>query len=297
MIKSKFKRTLILGMCFTAMSTGVALASGVGSQPAVLPGQMPADMVKLEIRQAGGIQEVPVDSLDAAVSYPTQWTREIKEEIFQKQREIDKYLFEDHAEAILKKGFSVTHTGPFDGYVEIGITPYSEENAKYLYDIFGKEQIKVVEGQQAYTLSIGSREPAMLDLPPELTIFKEEIVNKQIEIDQYLFDKYEMDVNEKGFRVTHTVPFEDYVELGITPYSEENANYLYEIFGRDMVKIVEGQEYELRTELAASGVEMDIAATNGEDASKSSPSKSPLIYPLGAIMLLGGSVIVKGKLK
>jgi hypothetical protein len=44
--------------------------------------------------------------------------------------------------------------------VEIGITPYNEANADYLYGIFGKEMVKVVEGQQAVTLGSGSEAAA-----------------------------------------------------------------------------------------------------------------------------------------
>lgn len=69
--------------------------------------------------------------------------------ILQKQEEIDQYIFEKHAKEIEEKEFTVTHTSPLEGYVEIGITPFSKENADYLYEIFGSDNVKVVEGQQA----------------------------------------------------------------------------------------------------------------------------------------------------
>jgi hypothetical protein len=69
--------------------------------------------------------------------------------IIQKQQEIDKYLFEEHAKEIEEKGFTITHTSPLEGYVEIGITPFNKENTDYLYEIFGNDNVKVVEGQQA----------------------------------------------------------------------------------------------------------------------------------------------------
>ena len=59
----------------------------------------------------------------------------------------------------MKCGFKVcgvTHTGPRDGFIEIGITPYSEEYAGYLYGIFGSDMVKVVEGQQAVTLPLAA---------------------------------------------------------------------------------------------------------------------------------------------
>lgn len=72
--------------------------------------------------------------------------------VLQKQAEIDKYVFETHIEELEKKGMAVTHTGPQSGYVEIGITPYNDTNANYLYEIFGRDIVKVVEGQPAVTL-------------------------------------------------------------------------------------------------------------------------------------------------
>jgi hypothetical protein len=71
------------------------------------------------------------------------------QDVLDKQAEIDKYLFEDHAGEIAALGFTVTHTAPMETYVEISITPYTEENANYLCGIFGSGMVKVVEGQQA----------------------------------------------------------------------------------------------------------------------------------------------------
>lgn len=69
--------------------------------------------------------------------------------LLNKQSEIDRYVFEQHAKDIEQKGFKVTHTGQANGYVEIGIAPFTKENADYLYKLFGKELVKIVEGQQA----------------------------------------------------------------------------------------------------------------------------------------------------
>ena len=69
-----------------------------------------------------------------------------------KQQEIDKYLFEEHKEELAQLGILVTHTAAMGDFVEIGITPYSEENAQYLYKALGQAEIKVVEGVQAVPL-------------------------------------------------------------------------------------------------------------------------------------------------
>jgi len=157
-MKSKFLKTLALGVCFTALSANIVLANGGGSEPASLPGQEPVNMIKVDLIQPIDRIKLSTDAPDAAVSSLAQEPRMISEEILQKQMEIDKYLFEDHIEEITKKGFNVTHTGPFDAYVEIGITPYNEENANYLYSIFGEDKIKVIEGLEAelYTTMVAT---------------------------------------------------------------------------------------------------------------------------------------------
>lgn len=71
----------------------------------------------------------------------------------QTQQEVDKYLFEEHEEELAQLGIIVTHTAVMGDYVEIGITPCTEQNAQYLYKIFGEDKIKVVEGQQAVPLA------------------------------------------------------------------------------------------------------------------------------------------------
>jgi len=82
-----------------------------------------------------------------------------KNALLQKQSEIDRYLFEEHSKEIADKGFKVTHTGVAGDVVEIGIIPYSEENAEYLYNIFGRDSVKVVEGSQAVPLTADTGSP------------------------------------------------------------------------------------------------------------------------------------------
>lgn len=72
--------------------------------------------------------------------------------LLQKQAEIDKYVFEDHAKEIAQKGFKVTSTGQIGNFVEIAITPFNKANADYLYSIFGSDKVKVVDGTQAQLL-------------------------------------------------------------------------------------------------------------------------------------------------
>ncbi|OQB21439.1 MAG: hypothetical protein BWY11_02181 [Firmicutes bacterium ADurb.Bin182] len=70
----------------------------------------------------------------------------------QKQAEIDKTVFEEKSDEIAGMGFMVTNTGVVGEYVEIGISPYEERFADYLYSLFG-EDVKVVEGIAAIPYS------------------------------------------------------------------------------------------------------------------------------------------------
>ncbi|WML44191.1 hypothetical protein [Neobacillus sp. PS3-40] len=76
--------------------------------------------------------------------------------ILEKQKEVDHYIFEVKKDELAKKGITVTHTVPLENQVEIGITPYNRENANYFYKAFGKVDVKVVEGEQAVTMTENS---------------------------------------------------------------------------------------------------------------------------------------------
>ncbi len=70
----------------------------------------------------------------------------------EKHQEIDAYVFEQHQGKFEDQGFQVTHTGPSNGSIEIGITPYAEEHVHFLQEQFGQDAVEVVEGVQAVTL-------------------------------------------------------------------------------------------------------------------------------------------------
>jgi len=145
MLKSKLVKSLVVGMSLTMMFTSAALAS------------TDADSNSTEefTIQIEAVQEnLAVDG--------------VSEEILEKQKEVDKYLFEDNLQKIREKGFTVTHTAPMSDYVEIGITPYSEENANYIYEILGRDMIKVVEGQQAVLYDTGDAPDASVSYPANL---------------------------------------------------------------------------------------------------------------------------------
>src|SRR5690606_8705030 len=105
--------------------------------------------------EGGGVSGAMSGSASASsgiVADSTFQTAVVDEGTLKLQRQVDEYLFVSHNSEMEKQEFKVTHTAPVDGVVEIGITPYEEEYADYLYGIFGHDMIRVVKGEQAYTL-------------------------------------------------------------------------------------------------------------------------------------------------
>jgi hypothetical protein len=148
MAKCKVLKAFMLGLCISLLSTGAAFASeSSGGQSAGFEGS------KTLIEDRGSIDPVNPSDMDSELV-------ELKEAVLIKQKEIDQYVFSDHADELYEMGFKVVYTGPSDDVVEIGITPYQEEFANFLYEKFGKDNIIVVEGEQAYLYTTMVDEPA-----------------------------------------------------------------------------------------------------------------------------------------
>ena len=113
---------------------------------------------------------------DTPVSIQIEQVRE-SDSLMQKQNEIDQYVFEKNAKDFANKGITVTTTGVMGDYVEVGITPFNETNANYIYEIFGKDQVKVVAGLQAATLKTADTEE---DITVQLQAYPPEIAEAQI---------------------------------------------------------------------------------------------------------------------
>jgi hypothetical protein len=128
MIKSKLLKALMLGLCMSALTTGAAFAQAVA-------GTTPADRGEVQVDDA----------------------------LYEKQKDIDQYVFIDHVKEIEDMGFMINTTGVVDDMVEIGISPYTEENADYLYGIFGKDSVKVVEFDLSVIYASGVADPAVTE--------------------------------------------------------------------------------------------------------------------------------------
>jgi hypothetical protein len=133
MLKSKLMKALMLGICMSALTTGVAFAQ--------MKAQTEADK--------GTVQS------------------EAESRLYEKQKEIDQYVFTDHADEMAKLGFTVNYTGVSGDVVEIGISPYSDKNADYLYGLFGKDGVSVIAADEnvlyALASSSGIAQPGATD--------------------------------------------------------------------------------------------------------------------------------------
>jgi hypothetical protein len=208
MFRTKLMKAIMLGLCLSAFSTGVALAETVDSST----------------------YEIQIESVNS--------------ELLDLQSKIDKYIFDTNAKELEEKGFSATYTAPVDNYIEIGITPYSEKNADYLYDVFGKDQIKVIDGQAAVLYATSEVAEMATTGVAEVD---EETLALQEEINKIVFENNLEKITEKGITVTHTNPIDGGIEVGINPFNQENADFIAELIGKDNVKVVEGIPAELYT--------------------------------------------------
>lgn len=156
MIKNKKIKNYIIGACIIANTVSMAAFAdtNAGKSPALPQGEKIDKAAVMEIKPA------PANSPEEELMYKTQMlTATENDPIIEKQSEIDRYLFEEHAKEIEQKGFMVTHTVPVGNQVEIGIKPYDQAKADYLYEIFGKDTIMVVSGEAAELMAVSTMAP------------------------------------------------------------------------------------------------------------------------------------------
>lgn len=127
--------------------------------------------LSLSIASMGFAFANEIKTMDEPVSI--QITAE-DEALYAKQAEIDKMLFENYAKELVEKGISITHTGAVEDYIEVGITPYTPENAEIVLNLLGDEEVKVVEGLISVTLQYNPElneenpDPRVIMAPAEL---------------------------------------------------------------------------------------------------------------------------------
>lgn len=248
MIKAKLIKSLMLGLSMSALTTGVAF------------GQMPASTMPAS---AGVEQSAELDALYA------------------KQSEIDQYLFVDHAKEIEEKGIFINYTGVVGDQIEIGISPYSEENANYLYKIFGKDTIQVVEFDQSviYATTVVD-EPAAID--------KEDMNTTVSSPDSTVSDADTPE--DKVYK-------DGDVQIQIESIEEDSAEDVVE----DAILYTTGDNSDqearsVKTVSAAEGTDMNVVK-NSEDGNDGISAPMMILAIAGGAALVGGAVVLSGKKK
>jgi hypothetical protein len=136
-----------------------------------------------------------------------------------------------------------------------------------------------------------------LSLLSGLTVFADmnSMIEKQKEIDQFIFVEKKEELAQKGITVSTTSPLENYVEIGITPFTEENASYFYDEFGKDTIKVVKGMQNITKTTANEETDTTSTLTTNNDPNDKEAPIKSIYIIVAAFIALAGIIVLVKKK--
>ncbi len=126
---AKLTRGFILGLCAAMLLSTAAFAEAGGEAGKENVSSQEAIAVDAVLLKPDADREIsPVAGQGEPGVVPAQ-KPVIDSEILERQKEIDDKVFKTHAADIREKEFMVTHTACMDGYVEVGISPYSEENS------------------------------------------------------------------------------------------------------------------------------------------------------------------------
>lgn len=192
MIRKHLIKAVLLGVCMASLSTANAFA-------------MEAD------RPAVGTEEI---------------TPELQK-LYDKQKEIDRVLFEEHTKDIEEMGFFISSTGVLEDVIEISISPYEEKFADYIYKLVGKEGIKVTEMDQSILYATGvAPDQAVADTSEAEVILDKEAT---IAVDADLADDSGLAVEDEKLEIQiesvgnpdDNAPGMDEVKTVSAPLSEE----------------------------------------------------------------------------
>lgn len=198
-MKSICLKTIAIGGCAAFIMTGSVMADSEA-------------ISEVNILQGAGVssyQTADIATTDAHESVSTVNSGYASDELSHKHREIDDFVFAQHSGEFSEMGFNVTHTGPNGEFIEIGITPYSKERAEWLYDMFGQELVRVVEGEQAILYDIvPASEPALgLDTPTSDSI---------AEVNATTVSTTDADLSAESDEMFQTIAYEEPASSGIS---------------------------------------------------------------------------------
>ncbi|HHU70561.1 MAG TPA: hypothetical protein GXZ21_00825 [Clostridiales bacterium] len=258
MMKNKILKATILGLSLSVLVSGTALAQGGGSSPSF-----------------GGISSEETDIL------------------LQRQDEINSLLFDDHARDIELKGFEIIYTGVADGYVEVGINPYSKDNAKFLYEIVGKDAVKVVASDEVV---LYAADP--LGAPVANSAGDSEDAPDRVIMDTGL-DTPVSSTDDIGLAADGILADEDKLEIQIDSFDDNEIAELSPEEAEELSKQAGMADDEIM-ENTSVDVELDNVETTDTAVDTVKEEKglsTPIIIAIvaGGVLILGGALLVFNK--
>lgn len=252
MFRSKLLKALALGLCMSVLYTGAAYA------------------------ESGG-----------GVSSSFGGTVEVNPAMLEKQRELDQILFIDKAKEIEAQGIKVAYTAANKEYVEVGVASLTDEQGDYLYSILGKDQVTIVEAEEALLYTTMAVEPVMA--PDEIL---EDMGDVPVTDKAELYSNMvEPRTDGKVYKGSDAVATDDVEDTVL-----ENPDVIFYTTADGVAE--PGQEAEL---MYASGENSDIvksgAADDSNDANKGLSTPLTILLIAGGALVIGGGAVVANKKK
>lgn len=219
--------------------------------------------------------------------------------LFDKQKELDQYLFVDYAEKIESMGFEVIHTGVGHSYVEVGITPYSDKNAEYLYGIIGDELVKIVDTEAValYTTSgVGQDavEPVAYDnvASPIMDMGNDTLTSDGIADDTLIKEKEklvaEMEEEEQLSIQIESIEENDSVE-DVAPDMIKETDLTLDLPVEDKGDAITEEDTDGRLVSTEDDLVQVTSAEDTEYEDKGAPTATIIAFAAGGIIIIGGA--------
>lgn len=255
MMKNKLLKATILGLSLSVLVSGTALAQGGGTSSSF-----------------PGISSEETDYL------------------LKRQDEINSLVFNDHARDIEKKGFQIIYTGVADGYVEVGINPFSKDNSNFLYEIIGKDQVKVVASDETIIYTSESTDETVLDNADDHDADTPDKVIKDTGLDTPVSS-----TDDIGLAADGMLADEDRLEIQIESADDEVIDLSPE--EAEELSKQSGMADDAIMENTSDDVENDMvkATDTAVDTVKEEKGLSiPLIIAIvaGGVLVLGGALLI-----
>lgn len=228
---------------------------------------------------------------------------------YEKQREMDQFLFIDHADEIEKLGFKVIYTGIAENHIEVGITPYNDEFAAYIYDQFGTEWVKVVDTEEVVLY-----DTPVVDAPDAMPIEPDNVAspvmpiidmgedtpvsNSDDSVDEALLKEREQLMADEEEKLTIQIESIDGDEPrdAMDPELIWHTGVVEDIAADDIAEEASEDAKDISLE-ATDDVIKTTVADNVETKDKGLPTSSVIAIVVAGVIIIGGTAFASAKKK